>query len=496
MRLLQAARLSRLGDASTGIDKQDLAATQYANAFGHEIIGTAVDTDVSGNTRPFDRPKLGPWLKRPDEFDGIIAAHLDRLGRNVRQLAELHQWAEDNNKVLITVEPNIDWSSEVGKLLWSIMSWLAEQELKAITRRSIDTQNWLKANGYLVGRPPFGFQVVTKDDHKTLEPIPELRPIIREMVERALNGDTLTSTCEWLDDKGIAPPAGGLWSPKSVSQILRNTALIGRRTTEKGRTVLRFESIIDTATFDKLQAKLDSNPRRRGAVSSDPAMLTGVIYCNKCKGVMHRRRSATKRKDGSRYVYEAYRCDGTPRQPSTCKNMIPLADMDARVHEWFTTGPIAGNQRVETFTVAGHGYDEELEQNARDIADLDIDAPNYDVRLAELRAERKRLQSLPHEDARIELRLTGVLVRDHWASLSTAERRAYLVDSGFRVYADRDTFDPGAAVESALWWRDGDTVPAYDPATLAMERWRPFPLMDPNELEPGTYNEWPDDAPR
>jgi hypothetical protein len=192
------------------------------------------------------------------------------------------------------------------------MSWLAEQELKAITRRSVDTQKWLKDNGYLVGRPPFGFWAVTvpgsgktgreEDDHKTLAPDPALVPYVKGMVARALSGDTQSSICEWLENEGVASVAAGIWSSKSVGQILRNTALIGRRTTGDGRTVLRFEGIIDTAPFNKLQAKLDSNPRRRGAVSSDPALLTRVIYCPKCKRIMHRRRSVTKRKDGSRYV--------------------------------------------------------------------------------------------------------------------------------------------------------------------------------------------------
>jgi site-specific DNA recombinase len=455
MRLLQAARLSRLGDASTGIDKQDQVAQRYADAYGHEIIDTAADTDVSGNTRPFDRPKLGPWFSRLNEFDGIVAAHLDRLGRNVRHLAELHQWAEDNNKVLITVEPNIDWSSDIGKLIWSIMSWLAEQELKAITRRSIDTQNWLKANGFLVGKPPFGFRVIPHgDNHKTLAPDPALIEYVKGMVERALKGDSLASIGAWLESEGIPPVQGGIWSPKSISQILRNPALMGRRTTSKGKTILRFDPIIDTETFNRLQVKLDSNPKRRGAVSGDPAMLTGVIYCAKCGGVMHRRRSVTKRKDGSRYVYEGYRCDGTPRQPSTCRNMIPQSDADSRVSEWFTDGPVSKYERIETIIVPGNGHQDELDQNARDIADLDIDAPDYDAQLAELRAERKRLQALPSEADRIDHRFTGQTVREFWLGLSTAERRAFLLDAGIRVHASREHWELITGDQGRFWWPD------------------------------------------
>lgn len=460
MRLLQAARLSRLADAATGLDKQDGAAQRYADAYDHEIVAVVADTDVSGSTRPHDRPKLGPWLTDPAkmrQYDGIVAAHLDRLGRNVRHLADLHKWAEDNGKVLITVEPNIDWSSDVGKLIWGIMSWLAEQELKAITRRNADTQKWLKDNGYLVGKPPFGFLVVDvpgsglKKDHKTLAPDPALSPVIKGMVDRALNGDSITSICAWLDSEGIPPVHGGIWSPKSVGQILRNPVLIGRRQDAKGRTVLRFKPIIDLGTFNSLQTKLDSNPRRRGATSNDPAMLTGVIFCDKCKRVMHRRRSVTRRKDGSAYIYEAYRCDGTPREPSTCRNMVPLADVHSVVNGYFVA---VQYETVEAVTIPGNGCQDELEQNARDIAELDIDAEDYDARLKELRAERKRLQSLPNEPDKVEYEFTGETVAERWARQTTdAERRAFLLDAGVKVYATREAQRVEVSEASALWWK-------------------------------------------
>lgn len=455
MRLLQAARLSRLGDASTGLDKQDAAGQRYADAFGHEIIGTAADTDVSGNTRPFDRPKLGPWLNDRamiEQYDGIIAAHLDRLGRNVRHLSELHAWAEANGKVLITVEPNIDWSSDVGKLLWGIMSWLAEQELKAITRRSVETQKFLKQNGYLVGRPPFGYRIVPHGDHKTLSPDPDLVPYVRGMVERALRGDTLSSIVDWLEREGIATTRGGHWIPKTVSQVLRNESLIGRRTDIAGRTLLRFEGIIDPATHKALVAKLDSNPRRRGPVSTDPALLTGVVYCGICDRVMHRRRSVTKRKNGSEYIYEGYRCDGTPREPSTCKNMVLMADTDAWVNEWFLNGPVSKHERVEAITVPGNGHQDELDQNKRDISELDIDDADYPERLAALMAERKRLQALPVEPDQVEYALTGETVQAFWAALSTSERREFLVQQGIRALVTRDHREILIGDPTRIWW--------------------------------------------
>ncbi len=459
-RLLQATRLSRVNDGSTGEDKQDVAARKYAESNDDAIVAVAPDLDVSGSVSPFKRPRLGPWLTDPalrGQYDTVLASDLDRLGRNARDLHELRNWAEDHGKRLQIISPPLTWPPAEDDLssgiIWDVLGRLAEYELRQIRKRSVATQVWLKENGYLVGRPPFGFRVVpvpgsgVKDDHKTLEPDPALTAYVVGMVERALRGDSLTSICEWLDSEGVEPPQGGIWSPKSVSQIIRNPALIGRRTDAQGRTVLRFDGIIDMATWKAVKAKLDNNPRRRGAVSSDPAMLTGVILCGICgkpsasppTGVMHRRKSVNKRKDGSRTVNEYYRCDGTPREPSTCKNMVPLAMVDAWVDEWFTGNtPDADREISELITIPGHGHDDELAQNAADIADLDIDADDYDSRLVALRTERKRLQALPGEPDRTEEVPTGVKVRDHWLTLTAPERRDFLIKGGVLVLATRE----------------------------------------------------------
>ena len=66
-----------------------------------------------------------------------------------------------------------------------------------------------------------------------------------------------------------------------------------------------------------------------------------------------------------------------------------------------------------------------------------MDAPDFDQQLANLRAERNRLRALPSEPARVDERLTGVLVRDHWITLDDAGKRAYLLAGDTKVHASR-----------------------------------------------------------
>ena len=67
-------RLSRDTDESTSPARQRQAIGSFASMHGHTITHVAEDIDVSGSIAPADRPDLGPWLARMDEWDAIIVA--------------------------------------------------------------------------------------------------------------------------------------------------------------------------------------------------------------------------------------------------------------------------------------------------------------------------------------------------------------------------------------------------------------------------------------
>lgn len=462
MRLLQAARESRSHDGSTCVDKQDAKVTAYAAAFEHDIVAVAADKGVSGSTDPFERKGLGPWLTDPAliaSYDGIIASHLDRLGRSTRYIGRLLEWAADHGKVVICVEPAVDFSTPVGKLIAFIISWLAEQELALITARSADTQKMLRDGGFLVGRPPYGFMVTGKGEHKTMAPHPAEAEFVRQAVRRYLDGDSLRTVCQWLDGQGSTPRQHReskpvTWSPVSLSQVFRNESLIGRRVDASGRTVLRHDPVLDRETWDQLQAMLDGKARRKGIAPKQTAMLTSVATCGRCGGAMYRVDSGNRRADGTKTVRLYYRCHGTDRAPSACKLMVPLAQL-----EGWTDARMAANTSyvIETVTVPGSGHEDAIAEVERDLRELDWDAADFTARQAALMTERKRLKGLPATPARTEERVASYTVGDLWQMLAPADRRRYLLECGVKVIvSDRDP---------SGWRIDGD------PSSVARGGW-------------------------
>ena len=140
------------------------------------------------------------------------------------------------------------------------------------------------------------------------------------------------------------------------------------------------------------------------------------------------------RKDGSKQYNLYYRCDGSLRDRSTCKNMIPLADADDWVSSWFT-GTIGHLELTERIVIPGHNHEGEIAEVAAEIRDLDLDDPDYLAKQAALMAERKRLKELPATPSEVVERPTGIAIGQHWADLDTAGRRVWLLERQVEVMA-------------------------------------------------------------
>jgi site-specific DNA recombinase len=457
MRLLQSARLSRLGDASTGLDKQDAAAERYAFINGDTIVAKAEDTNVSGSTDPFTRPDLGPWLTKPAlmaQYDGIIAAMLDRLGRSARYLSKLREWADDNGKTIIVINPPLRWPVEpndIGsKIMWSLLSVLAEIELDTITLRSAETRAKLLADECLVGRVAYGYQIIPKPGsvHKIMSPDPFESVIVMEMFKRYLDGWTLQQIADDLMGRRIAAPTwkgkpGKTWYVHTIGDILRNPAAIGRRI-YGGKTVLRFEAIVSVTDFNAVQKRLDSRAHRQGVPPQGAAMLTSSLFCP-CGKPMYRIGSGggTKKiRSGDVVVREQ---KNGPRKFSYycrsgkggCKNMLPVPELDSRVSEAIVS--MYGDLPHRLIgVVPGYDYADELAQLKMDMDCLDpLDDAFLDKATA-IRAEMIRVSQLEAVGPKVEIVSDGRTVAQVWSGLDEDGKRQWLIDHGWRVEASRD----------------------------------------------------------
>nr|WP_238442054.1 recombinase family protein [Streptomyces pratensis] len=235
--------------ATSSPERQRENVLTAAASVGAHIIGWADDWEVSGATDPVSRPKLGPWLRdEKGPYDGLVAAAVDRLGRNVVDCLNTGHKMRDEKKMLVTYGHDGPWELDdpADENRFTMEAWGAQMELRAIQRRNRDATIKIRAAGRPKGKPSYGFQYVRKVmggkvDHVELHP--HASEVLRDVARRILaDPENVTSSSEAarLNRAGEASPADHLatmygkpsggrpWAPQSLRNILISEATLGR----------------------------------------------------------------------------------------------------------------------------------------------------------------------------------------------------------------------------------------------------------------------------
>ena len=106
---------------------------------------------MSGTKR--NRPELTKLLAHMDEGDTVVIESLSRLGRSTKDLIELVELFQKKGVQLVSLKESIDTSTSTGKLLFTILSALAQFERDVIADRTREGLNAARARGHSGGRP-------------------------------------------------------------------------------------------------------------------------------------------------------------------------------------------------------------------------------------------------------------------------------------------------------------------------------------------------------
>lgn len=99
------------------------------------------------------RPEYQKLRQQLRKGDTLAVYKIDRLARSTRDLANIVHDLEKEGVQIIFLKEQIDFGSPGGKLLFSMLSAVAEFERDLIVERTTEGRNRAKAQGKHMGRP-------------------------------------------------------------------------------------------------------------------------------------------------------------------------------------------------------------------------------------------------------------------------------------------------------------------------------------------------------
>ena len=100
-----------------------------------------------------NRPELEKLLERLTEGDTVVVESLSRLGRSTKDLIWLMETFNTKGVNLVLLKESIDTTTSTGKLLFTLMSAIAQFERDIIADRTREGLNSAQARGRKGGRP-------------------------------------------------------------------------------------------------------------------------------------------------------------------------------------------------------------------------------------------------------------------------------------------------------------------------------------------------------
>ena len=179
------------------LEVQQEAIEHYCKSQGYELVNAYTDEGQTGTN--LEREGLQSLIKdiKEDGIDIVVIFKLDRLVRSVRYAGYLVEDLFQSEGVeLASVRDSFDTSTANGKLVFNLISSIAQWESDIVSERTEDALQHKRNQGEWTGKVPFGFRI---NESGKLEEDPEEIERIQKIKRAKRRGRSYRQIAETYD---------------------------------------------------------------------------------------------------------------------------------------------------------------------------------------------------------------------------------------------------------------------------------------------------------
>ena len=264
--------------------QRDRLDTYVAAQPGWQIIAHYEDR-ASGKS--LERPALATARRAAQAglFDLLLVFRVDRLSRNLGQLAGLIEELEAAGVAFQSLSEPFDTTTPAGRMMLQMLGVFAEFERASIIERiGAGMERKASRGEWTVGSYPYGYH--RGPEGPGLTPNPAAAQVVRDVFVRYVTHRQGSGPiAAWLNERDLRTTRGGPWTRASVLKLLGNRVYCGEVPFRGVWHPGQHPELVDAELFaaaQRLRASRAHSPAQR-RTNASPFLLSGLrLVCDRC----------------------------------------------------------------------------------------------------------------------------------------------------------------------------------------------------------------------
>ena len=222
MQVVGYCRVSTARQALEGVslDAQRQRIADWCRMNGHDLVATYADEGLSGK-RADNRPELQKALDHACRDKAIFVAYsLSRVGRSLDDLRGISKRLDKAGAGFVSLTENLDTTSPVGRLVFTMIAAFAEFEREMICERVKGAMAYGRSQGNRQSRfAPMGWTL--SEDGRSLVKDAQEQKVVQKVQHLAREGLGAKAIWSRLVESGIVGRLGKPWSVTAIKRAVK-----------------------------------------------------------------------------------------------------------------------------------------------------------------------------------------------------------------------------------------------------------------------------------